>query len=307
VLQRLIDMYPNHAGGHTHLALCKSRTGRAHEAIRPLEMSLRLDPRGPQVYNVYGHFGFSLLLMGDDKGSIVWNERCLAANPEASNWQCAWRYCQLACAHARSGNLEAAHRALSDANRLAPYDTVRSHYPEVCTPAYMAQIERFREGLRLAGLRDHAEEDANFGVISDNELRRDLRGWTPITAPGVQTVRTADLVTLLTQRKPVVVDTASHSWGRSIPNAVGLVKSGRGGSFSDMTQDRLRRKVRELTKSDPSSPIVVVGWNSERFDGWNLALRLVALGYPNLYWYRGGREAWEVNGLPETDLELQDW
>ena len=34
-----------------------------------------------------------------------------------------------------------------------------------------------------------------------------------------------------------------------------------------------------------------IGWNSERFDGRNLALRLVALGYTNVVWYRGGREA----------------
>ena len=74
-----------------------------------------------------------------------------------------------------------------------------------------------------------------------------------------------------------------------------------------MTQDRLRRKMGELTKDDLSSPIVIVGWNCEHFGGWNLTLRVAALGYTNLYWYRGGREAWEVNGLPETDLELQDW
>ena len=49
------------------------------------------------------------------------------------------------------------------------------------------------------------------------------------------------------------------------------------------------------------------GWNSERFDGRNLALRLVALGYSKVYWYRGGREAWEVAGLPETDVDVQDW
>jgi hypothetical protein len=30
-----------------------------------------------------------------------------------------------------------------------------------------------------------------------------------------------------------------------------------------------------------------------------LALRLVALGYTNVNWYRGGREAWEVAGLPD--------
>jgi rhodanese-related sulfurtransferase len=75
-----------------------------------------------------------------------------------------------------------------------------------------------------------------------------------------------------------------------------------GGSFTDAAQDHLRNIMRELTTGDLSRPIVAVGWNSERFDGRNLALRLAALGYTQVYWYRGGREAWEVANLPETDL-----
>jgi hypothetical protein len=27
----------------------------------------------------------------------------------------------------------------------------------------------------------------------------------------------------------------------------------------------------------------------------------------NVNWYRGGREAWEVAGLPETEVDVQDW
>ena len=62
-----------------------------------------------------------------------------------------------------------------------------------------------------------------------------------------------------------------------------------------------------LTEGDLSAPIVVFCVNSERFTGYNLALRLVALGYTQVYWYRGGVEAWQVNDLPESDLVLQDW
>jgi adenylate cyclase len=72
-------------------------------------------------------------------------------------------------------------------------------------------------------------------------------------------------------------------------------------------QDRLRRKMRELTSGDLDEPIVSAGWNCERFGGRSLALRLVALGYTRVYWYRGGREAWEVNGLPETELAATPW
>ena len=83
--------------------------------------------------------------------------------------------------------------------------------------------------------------------------------------------------------------------------------AGLGGGFTDAAQDHLRGKMRELTSGDLDRPIVAVGWNSERFDGRNLALRLVALGYTQVYWYRGGREAWEVNGLPEGELDVQQW
>jgi adenylate cyclase len=47
--------------------------------------------------------------------------------------------------------------------------------------------------------------------------------------------------------------------------------------------------------------------NAERFTSYNLALRLVALGCTQIYWYRGGWEAWQVAGLPDTQLELQSW
>ena len=65
--------------------------------------------------------------------------------------------------------------------------------------------------------------------------------------------------------------------------------------------------MQALTKDDLGAPLVAIGFNSERFDGRNVALRLVALGYTNVYWYRGGREAWETAGLPATQVDIQDW
>jgi hypothetical protein len=77
--------------------------------------------------------------------------------------------------------------------------------------------------------------------------------------------------------------------------------------FTDAAQNRLRTKLRALTHGDFNRPIVAVGWNAERFNGRNLALRLAALGYKQVYWYRGGREAWEVHGMPETNFIEQEW
>ena len=190
------------------------------------------------------------------------------------------------------------------------YNTVRGNapgYPPKPNPVYAAQIERYQAALRLAGLRDHADEDADFGLPANGSLHTTLAGLTPTTVPEAKTIHTVELKRLLGQQKPIVIDPMPYSWGSSIPGAVGLIDAGRGGSTSDTMQGRLRKKLMELTKGDLTVPIVAVSWNSEGFSGRNLAIRLVVLGYMSVYWYRGGREAWEVAGLPETQVDIQDW
>jgi hypothetical protein len=208
----------------------------------------------------------------------------------------------LAAAYARLGRLDEAHRAIAEVKRLQPYFTVRSTWI-----GSLEQSERYRAALRLAGLRDHAEEDADFGVPADGHLHDRIRGLTPTTAPGAATIRTAELRRLLDDRKPIVIDTQWLPTGQSIPGAYAVRDAGLGGGMSDAMQDHLRKKVFEFTKGDFATPVVAVGWNSEAFDGYNLTLRLVALGYTNVYWYRSGVEAWQVAGLPETEVHVQDW
>jgi hypothetical protein len=56
-----------------------------------------------------------------------------------------------------------------------------------------------------------------------------------------------------------------------------------------------------------AKPIVAMTFNVAQFDGYNLALRIRHAGYTNVYWYRGGREAWEVAGKPEEVTRPADW
>ncbi len=84
-------------------------------------------------------------------------------------------------------------------------------------------------------------------------------------------------------------------------------RTGLGVRFTDVRQTCFSHKIQDLTSGNWAAPIAVFGVNSERFTGYNLALRLVALGYTQLHWYRGGFEAWQVNGLPADDVELLDW
>jgi rhodanese-related sulfurtransferase len=104
-----------------------------------------------------------------------------------------------------------------------------------------------------------------------------------------------------------LIDVALDSWGKSIPGAIGLQGLGNGTAFSDAIHDRFHRRMRDFTKGDLSAPIVAFCVNSERLTGYNLALRLAAVGYTRIYWYRGGVEAWQAERLPEADLVLGSW
>jgi hypothetical protein len=172
-------------------------------------------------------------------------------------------------------------------------------------PVFGLQIARVQEGMRIAGVRDHADEDADFGVVPDDDLHMNDNDRTPTMASGVRTVRTTDLLAFLEQGKPLVLDVSGL--GKSIPGAVGLRGAGIGGNTSDPFQARLSRKMQELTHGYLNMPVVTMAWNADRFSSRNLALRLAALGYTNVIWYRGGREAWEAAGLPETEVVVQEW
>jgi len=295
-----------YTGVYNELAVCKTRVGHAEEELALQALADQLNPRSPFRFTRYRHMGFAALMLGRDQDAIAFFQRSLALNPEnAAN---RWTYRMLAAAFARVGQMDEAKHTLSEGDRLWPYFTSREVFPEeLFSPAYVQQIRNYQAALRLAGARDHADENADFGVPPDGLLRGDLRGRTPTEAQGAKTIGTAELVMFLADAQPLVIDTVSYSWGRSIPGAIGLKFSGLGGSFADEAQDRLRRKMIELTGGDLDRQVVAVGWNSERFDGRNLALRLAALGYTRVYWYRGGREAWEVAELPETELPVREW
>jgi adenylate cyclase len=306
--QDLIDRYPKSVYGYLYLARGKIATGGAADAISLLARTIELNPRDQYLWDRYWRMGFALQLAERDEEAITWHRRALSAYPDAPSFFRSQRLRAMASAWALSGQTEAARRAIAEADGIWPFATVRSlSLLNPSSKALVAQMRRFQNGLRLAGLRDHADEDGDFGIAPDNVLRADLVGLTPKLAPGAGTIVTMELSAMLGRHFPLIIDTAFGSWGRSIPGAIGLKSAGIGGSLDDVAQNRLRAKMHVITKGGLSRPIVAVGRNSEHFDGYNLALRLVGLGYTNVHWYRGGREAWEVNGLPDSEIDMQEW
>ena len=304
--QRAIEAFPNMSGAHLWLGICLMVNGQAAQAIAEYKQAIRLNPRA-QIFGRYLLIGYSLTFLGQYDDAIPWFEKSLAANPNDSAVNRGNTYAAIAAAQALAGHTEEAHLSAAEASRLWPTVTARAYYRfNITNPVTVTQVSRMRDGLRLAGIRDHADEDADVGLALDGVLHSDYEAVTPTTVPGARTIRTPDLAILVEQRKPLVLD-VSLPWGRSIPGAVGLWGGGVGGDTSDQYEGRLETKMQQLTHGDRSVPVIAAGWNSERYQGRNLALRLVALGYTNVYWYRGGREAWEVAGLPETEVDVRDW
>lgn len=300
--------YPREPSVQRWIGDCRTRTGQAIEAIPALRAAIRLNGETAWQGRNYRNMQFALLLLGRYDESIAWGFRAIATNPEDFDWDRARIERRLAASYALTGRLDEARQRLDAANRINPFFTLRALTPGPRPNAvYAAQFQHLIEGLRLAGLRDHADEDADFAVPTDGRINPSGIGPTPLVVPGAITIRTEDLLRLISQHNPVLIDALWNFGGRSIPNAIGLRYVGDGGDLHDVAEDLLRTKMQEITGGDLAKPVVAVGWNSETFDGRNLALRLAAIGYTQVYWYRGGREAWEVRGLPEADLVPQAW
>jgi PQQ-dependent catabolism-associated CXXCW motif protein len=95
--------------------------------------------------------------------------------------------------------------------------------------------------------------------------------------------------------------------GLAITGAHWLNGAGRGQSLDDVVQARLIQKTDQLSSGNKDTPVVTFCFDSHCWLSYNTALRLVRAGYRNVYWYRGGREAWKAAGLPLTPLNPDNW
>ena len=84
----------------------------------------------------------------------------------------------------------------------------------------------------------------------------------------------------------------------SIPGSIWLPAAGQGGTFGDDIQTQLASTLGSITDNDVARPIVVYCLDANCWLSYNAALRLDALGYENLYWYRGGIAARKAASLP---------
>jgi PQQ-dependent catabolism-associated CXXCW motif protein len=176
--------------------------------------------------------------------------------------------------------------------------------PAASPPPPAAPVERGASPPTAA--RASAAELQDFGVAPTAQLRPTdrLHAPTPTTIPGGRVVSTQQLAQWLQasegQQGRVLLLHAILS-REHLPNALPAAPALQGGSFDDQVQQALGDYLKKVTGGDRSRTLVTYCQGVQCWGSYNAALRAMRLGYTNVYWYRGGLDAWKQAGLPVMD------
>jgi DNA-binding winged helix-turn-helix (wHTH) protein/TolB-like protein len=306
----LLQADPKAVHYRTNIALCLLQMGRSPKAIPLLEDAIRLDRSEAAQFAIYSALGQAYVRIGRNDEGINWlraaQQWSSGFSPIVNRW--------LAIAYGHAGKLQDARRELGEYAKQRPALTLRGllHSSPV-NPAPAEETWREIEGLAVAGLRDHVDEDADPGLPIDAGLRSiDLSAPTPLGAPGVSTIRTSELSALLrgkesgaSQDAPPLLLWAdcSDCLDIAFPGAIHVPEALRREPMDDERRRALKTWLNRMLGGNPTRRLIATSWNAERWHARNLAIELVALSYPNVSWYRGGLEAWDVAGLPAASNE----
>ena len=177
--------------------------------------------------------------------------------------------------------------------------------PPAALPA--VPIEPATKALADPGPTGFADEARDYGIPPQEIVHQGHPHMpTPLTVPGAARITTVQLYAELQAHRPMVLLYANEG-GQAIVGSHWLFGAGRGTGFDDAVQERLRRKLEALTQGNKAAMIVTYCLDSHCWLSYNAALRAVKLGYRNVRWYRGGREAWHAAGLALVPVPQEAW
>jgi PQQ-dependent catabolism-associated CXXCW motif protein len=163
----------------------------------------------------------------------------------------------------------------------------------------------------LASGPTYDDELHDYGMAPVNAIRTGgYEGPTPLTIAGARTITTGQLQAMASSgRPPVLLDVLEGTQTISLPGTVWSPGSGKGNSLDDGLQQSVARLLERVTGGNKAAAVVVFCLSKTCWLSHNAALRAVALGYSNVYWYRGGRNAWQAAGLQMAPVSryVPDW
>jgi PQQ-dependent catabolism-associated CXXCW motif protein len=149
-----------------------------------------------------------------------------------------------------------------------------------------------------------ADETVDYGIPPTNTLHlHDFDAPTPTHIEGARTITTLALRGMLkSDRPPLLIDVIGGQQSISLPNAVWLRDAGVGRHIDDDVQAWFDFHLLQLTNNDKSYPLVIFCASRMCWLAHNAILRALDLGFTEVYWYRGGRDAWQAAGLPMAPI-----
>ncbi len=168
-------------------------------------------------------------------------------------------------------------------------------------PRPMQTTARLPEMAMPAG--NATGETQDFGVAPSRQLRpsQQLHGPTPTSIPGGKVIATRQLSEMLQRREGNVLLLHAYGAPERLPGAQAAGPASQGGSFDDQVQREFGQYLRQASGGDTSRTLVVYCAGPQCWGSYNAALRAIHMGFSNVYWYRGGIEAWAQAGLPLQD------
>lgn len=153
-----------------------------------------------------------------------------------------------------------------------------------------------------------ADEDADWGIAPPPGLRgSNYHGRTPTTIPGARVITTMELKAMLEQEpRPFLVDVLSGPAHRTLPGALWLHNGGLG-DFDAAEEKRYLDTIALAAGYEKNRHLVFFCSSAQCWLSYNAALRAARAGYTNVYWYRGGIEAWRAAGFPTTGSDPFPW
>lgn len=151
-----IELNPTFAAAHCGLGDSLAYEGRYDESLACFQRSIDLSPNDPQRWAFFTYGALALLFKGDYEGALQWTERA-ASLPNSQYWTTAHR----AVALARLGRDEAARAETAKLLRENPEFCRAFARQKLFYLKRREQIEGYLEGLKKAGVPEHAAVSAN--------------------------------------------------------------------------------------------------------------------------------------------------
>jgi len=205
---------------------------------------------------------------------------------------------------ARSGALENCQKR----NPRHPCFVVAVNDQSTMQTSYTAQAmnDGAIELLKRASLDTefYFNEERDEGISPTSSRRTSpMHGATPRSAPGAKTITTRELVELYKSSRPVLINVLDWTEGAfALPGTTWIQGMGKA-RLSSAELSELQSVLNRVAP-DKNAPLVVYCLSWECWLSYNAALSASAVGYTNVFWYRGGVSAWNQARLPVVRTKL---